>query len=107
MQTEIPLYKADGELCDWITPARMDRLEKLELIQIVRHKKGHVSRCILRQRPGDPPPARLADYVGTRYSFREHLENGHLCWRLRRLGREDELRPIFMQVVTDCLARTS
>jgi hypothetical protein len=23
MQTEIPLYKADGELCDWITPARM------------------------------------------------------------------------------------
>jgi hypothetical protein len=49
MQTEIPLYKADGEFCDWITPARMARLEKLDLIQIVRHKKGHVSRCILRQ----------------------------------------------------------
>jgi hypothetical protein len=106
MQTEIPLYKHDGELCDWITPARMARLEKLDLIQIVRHKKGHVSRCILRQRPGDPPPARLTDYIGTRYSFREHLENGHICWRLRRLGRDHELRPIFLQVVTDCLART-
>jgi hypothetical protein len=61
MQTEIPLYQADGELCDWITPARLARLEKLDLIQIVRHKKGHVSRCVLR--------------------------------------------PIFLQVVTDCLAR--
>jgi hypothetical protein len=105
MQTEIPLYKFDGELCDWITPARMARLEKLDLIQIVRHKKGHVSRCVLRQRPGDPPPAQLTDYIGTRYSFREHLENGHICWRLRRLGRGQELRPIFLQVVTDCLAR--
>ncbi|MBI4890937.1 MAG: hypothetical protein HY821_09965 [Acidobacteria bacterium] len=106
MQTEIPLYKAVGELCDRITPARMARLEKLDLIQIVRHKKGHVSRRIVRQRPGHPPPARLTDYIGTRYSFREHLENGHICWRLRRLGREHELRPIFLQVVTGCLARS-
>jgi hypothetical protein len=106
MQAEIPLYKADGELCDWITETRMERLEKLDLIQIVRHKKGHVSRCVLRQRPGDPPPARLADYLGTRYSFREHLESGHFCWRLRRLGHGDELRSIFLRVVTDCVARS-
>ena len=106
MQAEIPLYKADGELIDWITPARVERLEKLDLIQIVRHKKGHVSRCILRQRPGDPPPARLTDYIGTRYSFRERLDNSHICWRLRHLGHGQELRPIFLRVVTDCVVQS-
>ena len=50
MQTEIPLYKHDGELCDWITPARMARLEKLDLIQIARHQgRGHEPRPIFLQ----------------------------------------------------------
>ena len=104
MQNEIPLYTADGELCDWISEKRMARLDRLGLIKIIRHKKGRVARCILHQRPGGPKLVRLTDYLGTRYSFREHLDNGHLCWRLRRLGRGDELRPIFFAVVTGCMA---
>ncbi|MBI3695417.1 MAG: hypothetical protein HY238_11350 [Acidobacteria bacterium] len=103
MQPTIPLYAADGELCDWISEQRMARLDRLGLIRVVRHKKGHVARCILHRRPGDPKLVRLADYLGTRYSFREHLDNGRLCWRLRRLGRGDELRPVFLRVVADCL----
>ncbi len=102
MQKGIPLYAADGELLDWITESRMKRLDRLGLIQIIRHKKGRTARCILHRRPGDPKPVRLEDYLGTRYSFREHLDNGYLCWRLRRLGRGDELRPIFLTVVSEC-----
>jgi hypothetical protein len=49
-------------------------------------------------------PALLQDDLGTRYSFRERLEDGHTCWRLKRLGQGDELRPIFLRVVTKCLA---
>jgi hypothetical protein len=82
----------------------MNRLDRLGLIKIVRHKKGYVARCILHWRPGDPKPMRLEDYLGTRYSFREHLDNGFLCWRLRQLGRGDELRPIFLTVVSECRA---
>ena len=103
MPKGIPLYTADGELGDWITEQRMTRLDKLGLIQIIRHKKGRVSRCLIRQRPGDPEPMKPADYVGTRYSFREHLDSGRITWSLRRLGSGDELRPIFLRVVTDCL----
>jgi hypothetical protein len=103
MPKQIPLYSAGGQLTDWISPAQMERLEKLHLIQVVRHRKGHVSRCMFRRRPGDGRTARLADYIGTRYSFREHLENGHDVWALRRLGRGNELRAIFLQVLTDCL----
>jgi hypothetical protein len=103
MPTRIPLCTADGELCDWISEKRMVRLERLGLIQIIRHKKGHVARCILHRRPGDPKPVRLEDYLGTRYSFRQHLDNGYIAWALRRLGKGDELRPIFLRVVTDCL----
>jgi hypothetical protein len=104
MQNGIPLYTADGELCDWISEKRMAGLERLGLIQIIRHKKGRVARCILHPRPGDPKPMRLEDYLGTRYSFREHLDNGYIAWALRRLGKGDELRPIFLRVVTDCLS---
>lgn len=103
MNSQIPLYKADGKLVEWISPTQAERLERLHLVQVVRHRKGNVSRCILRQRPGDARPARLTDYVGTKYSFREHLDSGHEVWTLRRLGRGNELRPIFLQVLTDCL----
>ena len=42
MQTQIPLYTADGELCDWISEKRMARLERLGLIKIIRHKRGEL-----------------------------------------------------------------
>jgi hypothetical protein len=87
MQNGIPLYTMDGELQDWISEKRMVWLERLELVRVVRHKKGHVARCILRQRGPGPKPIKLADYLGTRYSFRERLDNGLLCWRLRSLER--------------------
>lgn len=104
MNSQIPLYKSDGQLVEWISPSQAGRLERLHLVQVVRHRKGHVSRCILRQRPGDARPTRPTDYVGTRYCYREHLDSGHEVWTLRRLGRGNELRPIFLQVLTDCLA---
>ena len=103
-RTEIPLYSYDGALIAWITQQRMNRLEALGLARVVRHKKGTINRAVMHHRAGDPKPTRLAEYLGTRYSFREHLDDGHICWRLRRLGKSDELRPIFLQVVTDCVA---
>ena len=103
MERTIPLYTADGELSDWINEGQVNRLEKLDLIRVVRHKKGHVARCILRRKPGSPRQMRLADYLGTRYCFREHLDNGGLCWRLRRLGHGDELRPAFFVIAAECI----
>lgn len=51
MEQAIPLCTANGELSDWINERQLARLERLDLIQVVRHKKGHVARCILRRRP--------------------------------------------------------
>jgi len=81
----IPLYNADGELQCWLSQQRMARLDGLGLIRIVRHKKGRVSRCILRRRPGDPLPTKLSVYLGTRYSYLERLDSGRLVWTLRKL----------------------
>ncbi len=44
MPTRIPLYAADGELCDWISEKRMARLERLGLIQIIDHRNLHRHR---------------------------------------------------------------
>jgi hypothetical protein len=53
-----------------------------------------------------------ADYLGTCYSVKQPLSDGHSCWRLRSLGGRqsetdlapEEVRPVFLQVVLDCLS---
>jgi hypothetical protein len=102
MQDLIPLYSSEGELCDRIGLKRLDRLARLDLVKVVRSRNGKPRRAILLRRPGDPKPCRLTDYVGTRYSYLEHLDNGHLAWGLKSLGKGDDLRTIFLQVVLDC-----
>lgn len=82
---KIPLYSADNELQDWMTLQRVTRLESLGIVRVVRHKKGHVNRCIMHRRPSDPRPTSLAVYLGTRYSYLERLDSGRLVWALRKL----------------------
>jgi hypothetical protein len=103
MQKQIALCTADGELSDWITEQRLAKLQAADLIaRVVRHRKGHINRAILFRRSGEAKGVELKDYLGTRYSYREHLENGYIAWALKKLGRSNELRPIFLRVVTDC-----
>jgi hypothetical protein len=72
------------------------------LVTPVYGRKGHLRAIFVRREDG---AAAAGDQLplGTRYSFREHLDNGYLCWNLRRLGRGDELRPIFLAVVAECM----
>ena len=95
----IPLYSADNELHDWITPKRAARLEALGIARVIRHKKGHVNRCILHRRPGDPLPTKLSVYLGTRYSYLERLESGRSVWVLRKLRSHEEQPHLVLEVV--------
>ncbi|MEJ5370310.1 MAG: hypothetical protein WHT08_18520, partial [Bryobacteraceae bacterium] len=106
----IPVYRADGRLYDVVTERALARLQAAGLIaRVVRHRKGHINRAIMIARTGEAPLPRTA-YLGTRYSFQDHLEHG-LCWDLKRLGGDrwgtnyapEEVRPLFLQVVTGCL----
>jgi hypothetical protein len=110
MNVSIPVYRADGRLYDHVTERGLARLQAAGLVaRIVRHRKGHINRAILFVRPGEAPLPRTA-YLGTRYSFQDRLEHG-LCWDLKRLGGDrwgtnyapEEVRPLFLQVVTGCL----
>ncbi|MFZ5928622.1 MAG: hypothetical protein ACOYX1_14385 [Acidobacteriota bacterium] len=102
-QKPIPCYAADGTSRGYRSPECARRLIQAGLVTAVYGRKGHLRAIFARQADGasavgDRPP------LGTRYSFREHLDNGYLCWKLRRLGRGDELRPIFLAVVAECMA---
>lgn len=101
----IPLYSADNELRAWIPQRRAVQLERDGIARLVRHKKGYINRCILHLRPGDPKPIEPRQHQGTRYSFRQKLDNNLRCWKLKKLGHGDELRPIFLQVVSDCVVQ--
>jgi hypothetical protein len=109
----IPFYSYDGSYLDHITVKRAARLENSGCARIVRHKKGHVNRVILLRGKDDPSMTTLRDYQGKQYSFQQPLKDGHRPWKLRPLqgGRSDtdlapeELRPIFIRVLLDCLAQ--
>ncbi len=102
-QKPIPCYAADGTSRGFRSPECARRLIAAGLVTAVYGRKGHLRAIFARREDGatavgDRPP------LGTRYSFRERLDNGYLCWRLRRLGRGDELRPIFLTVLAECMA---
>ena len=114
MERNIAVYNCDGALVQWIDAKRAARLIASGSVAraIRRRHPDRIVRVTLRQRPGESRPSLLSDYVGTKYSFRQHLNDGHSCFRLRSLGdnpREecdlapDEVRPIFTRVVRDCL----
>lgn len=111
-ERQIPLYRYDGALVDWISPKRAERLASLGRVNLVRHKKGTLNRVILHRMPGEPAPMRVTDYMGRPYSFPQKLDDGHRCWRLKSLAGDrsetnlapEEVRPIFLRVLLDCLA---
>jgi hypothetical protein len=78
-------------------------------ITVQRDRKGNIKRAFLRKVDGQSALAKTI-YVGTKYSYREHLPSGHTCHDLRRLdgsksGKNyapEHLRPIFLSVVTSC-----
>ena len=81
--------------------------------KLVRHKKGTINRVILHRMPGEPAPMRATDYMGQAYSFRQHLDEGHrdaVGTKSLAGGRSEsnlapeEVRPIFLRVLLDCLA---
>ena len=109
----IPLYSFDSELLDFIGRREALRLERDKQARIVRQRKGEIARVILHRRCCDPRrPVQIRDYQGQAYSLLQPLENNLECWRFRPLqgGRSEttlapeELRPVFLQVVLECLA---
>jgi hypothetical protein len=114
MERDIAVYNHDGELVQWMDEKRLRRLIACgRVTRVVKNRSGRIKRASLHRMPGEPKPSMLRDYVGTKYSFRQHLKDGSHCYRLRGLGdnplteRElapEEVRPIFLRVVLECLA---
>lgn len=104
MNQQIPLYAPDGASLGFRTLDAAERLVKGGFVKPAYGRKGHLKAIWLRSEDG-ANPIQSSVRPGTRYSFREQLGQGHFAWRLKRLGKGNELRPVFLQVVTDCLAK--
>lgn len=99
----VQLYAADGRRVDIISRHDIERLDAAgRLSRIVRRRDGTPVRAYLYPRDGLECPVRPTAYMGQRYSFSECLSTGRV-WTLRRLGRGNELRPIFLAVMTSCI----
>ena len=103
-QQQIPMYASDGRSLGFRSMVSALRLIANGFVEPVYGRKGHL-KAIHSKQPDGASAVTAQIRTGTPYSFRERLESGRTAWRLKRLGKGDELRPIFLAVVTDCLAR--
>lgn len=102
MQQQIPMYAADGRSLGFRSVESARQLIGNGFVEAVHGRKGHLKAIQVKQ-PDGASAITTQMRTGTRYSFREQFNNGTVAWALKRLGKDDELRPIFMTVVTDCL----
>jgi hypothetical protein len=99
----IDLYDCSGRRLDRISDRALSRLQADgQIARIVRRRDGRPMRAYMTARSKSELPGRMSAFVGQRYSYLEALENCRV-WALRRLGRGDELRPIFLSVLHSCL----
>ena len=104
MEKPIPYYDADGKPRGFRTLEAARRLIANEVVTACYGRKGHIKAIFMRKADGgNAVQAEITP--GTKYSFREHLDSGHVAWSMRRLGKGNELRPIFLAVLTDCLVK--
>ena len=84
MNSLIPVYRPDGRLYDRVSPAQFECQQAHgTYATVVRRRKGQVCRAILHGSPDDPTSPALSAYQGTRFVFREKLESGLHCWKLK------------------------
>lgn len=80
MERDIAVYTCDGQLLQWIDRKRCQRLVDIgRVARVVKTRTGRVRRITLLQMPGEWKPSLLSDYKGTKYSFRQHLDDGRRC----------------------------
>ncbi len=103
LKEEYPLYNAEGTRLGFRSREAVQRLLSMHLVRPVYGRKGHLKAIFLPTVDGSHPVQRPKP--GTKYSFKEYFDTGTIAWTLKKLGRGEELRPLFEQVVADCLVK--
>ncbi|HWR52108.1 MAG TPA: hypothetical protein VN428_13440 [Bryobacteraceae bacterium] len=98
---QIPYYTCDGKPLGYRTIECVERWLAENRVTAVYGRKGHIKAIYHPKRDGDSAVDRTP-HAGTQYSFRERLDNGHRNWTLKRIGKGNELRPVFLAVVAGC-----
>ncbi len=103
MTQPIPIYAADGTPWGFRSLETAQRLIANGIVSPAYGRKGHLKAIFSKKVDGSSAVEQTGPR-GSQYSFQHRLESGRLAWKLKKLGKGEELRPLFLQVVTDCLA---
>jgi hypothetical protein len=105
---QIPYYAPDGSALGFRSLETATRLLEGGFVTASYGRKGHLKAIWVRQ-ADSTSPVETSVAPGTQYSFKQRLDSGRHCWKLRRLDLRDEdgrlvsTRGVFLQVVSDCL----
>jgi len=105
---QIPIYAADGTPLGFRTREAAERLLAGGYVKPSYGRKGHLKAIHLLREDGTSPVE--PEYPsGSHYSYRQQLDSGRRCWKLKRLRLTDEdgvsfsTEGLFFQVLRDCL----
>jgi hypothetical protein len=105
---QIPFYAPDGSSLGFRTREAAERLLAGGYVKPSYGRKGHLKAIHIRCEDGTSPVE--PEYPsGTHYSYRQQLDSGRRCWKLKRLRLTDEdgvpfsTEGLFQQVLRDCL----
>jgi len=105
---QIPFYAPDGSSLGFRTREAAERLLAGGYVRPSYGRKGHLKAIHLLREEGTSP-VEPGYPSGTHYSYRQRLDSGLRCWKLKRLRLTDEdgvsfsTEDLFLQVLRDCL----
>ena len=102
-QSEYPLFSATGRPLGFRSREATSRLLGGNHVRPIFGRKGRLKAIVLPKKDGSHP-IKNSPQLGEKYSYRRRLDNNHSVWELKRLGKGDELRPLFVKVLTECLS---
>lgn len=82
-----PLYSAEGKPLGYRSREATERLLAAGHVRPEFGRKGIIKAIFLPKHDGSHPAERN---VGRHYSFKQRLDSGARCWKLRRLDLKDE-----------------
>ena len=105
-QNEYPLFSATGSPLGFRSKEATARLLAGDHVRPIFGRKGRLKAIVLPKKDGSHP-IKNSPELGPKFSYRRRLKNHHSVWELKKLGKGDEMRPMFVRVLADCLTTSA
>lgn len=91
----VTVYFASGEEEKRSQAAAVKMIGEGRVSRVRHNRDGTIRSIWMFRTASDPTQLSIRSYMGTAYTYRDRLPEGHRCWAMRRLaGKPGEFWPV-------------